>query len=163
MAEIETVTSVLHFTEPASAADITLALRPINPGTDKQALLDLYFIAFHKTHEFNGWPLEEILQQAESDINSALANLHPQASCLAEDQEMGTIVGAALIDEDGTHLRHIMIDPTWQRQGLGTAMLHSVTATLSKAEKTSLRSCYALGNEPSRKWHQSMGFDEQQM
>ena len=151
------VEAVLAFTEPIPENGPSLTLRPLDPSRDEQALLDLYFIAFHDVFEFCDWPLEEILQQAADDIAKVLKNFHPLATSIVEDTESGAMIGAMLIDEDGSALRHLMIDPEWQRQGVATAMLHHVTSTLLE-KKTSLRSRYAIGNEPSREWHKRMGF-----
>jgi len=158
MAKVETVTCLLHLAEPTRPIDSPLTIRPIDPVTDRQALLDLYFLAFHSVHEFGGWPLEEILLQATNDISLALANLHTYASCLAEDEKSKAVVGATMIDENGSQLRHIMMDPAWQRQGIATKMLNHASKTLADEGKTTLGSRYARGNEASRKWHQRMGF-----
>ena len=158
MAKVETVTCRLHLAEPTRPIESPLTIRPIDVATDKQALLDLYFLAFHSVHEFNGWPLEEILQQATNDISLALANLHPHASCLAEDEESKAVVGATMIDEDGSQLRHIMRDPAWQRQGIATQMLNHASKSLADEGKATLGSRYAKGNEASREWHHRMGF-----
>ena len=157
----DAVDVILTFDTATAPQKQPLMLRPLDPNGDRQGLLDLYFLAFHDGFECCDWFLEEILQQAISDIDAFLAEAHTTTR-VAIESETGALVGAMLIvvAYDAAELRHLMVEPDWQRQGVAAALLHEVTRNLLAEGYRSLRSRYALGNAPSREWHAQMGFRE---
>ena len=56
------------------------------------------------------------------------------------------------------HLHAICVDPRWQRQGLATALLREVIATLQQLGYSELSSTVLVDNAPSLMWHWRGGF-----
>jgi len=148
-----------------------LEIRAVN-ATDESPLVSAYLDAFRDTVEYCDWEEEDIARSALENVRSFFAGGRGEAlsssSGLALDPDsedtIEAVAGAVLLvrTRDGSPiLDMLLVRPRWQRRGLATALLSWCLEELQRRGETILRSRYHLANEPSRAWHQKVGFTEE--
>jgi len=145
-------------------------LRPV-AACDEPQLVAAYIAAFSDTIEYCDWESEKIVSSARTNIRNFFAGKRGQphpAARVAVDSKANVVgeqvVGAALIigdDDEPPLLDMLFVVPTWQRQGLATALLSASINALHSVGVPTLESRYMLGNEESQAWHQRFGFVEE--
>lgn len=138
---------------------------------DEKELIRLFTETFADSPEFTGWPDDAYCQNAEECVRSFLdlpidrlghrrTPGMPEASQLIEHSS--EIVAAILLRRErrGPIIEPIMVDPRYQRQGLGAALLSAVLLRLQGADHPFLYSSTYLANAASLSWHQKHGFRE---
>ncbi len=118
---------------------------------DRTMLFDLYkrsFFAF--VDQSFGW--DEALQQTRFHVN------YPDEAIfivLADGQFAGYI--SRKFREDSLHLALIMLEPAYQRQGIGRKIMQMVTHEASASNSRVTLSCF-LGNTRALRFYRELGF-----
>lgn len=138
---------------------------------DEPHLISSYIAAFQDTIEYCDWSPEKIAASAREAIQNFFAGKRGKplpSSRLAVVSQLGTgselVIGAALVvekDDEASLLDILFVIPEWQRQGVATALVSATVNDLYQAGVKTLKSCYVLGNQESRAWHQKFGFVEE--
>lgn len=156
-------------TQPASALS-PHTIRPVT-ASDEPQLVVAYIEAFADSFDFCDWKLSQIMEAAKDDLRKILSGQRGHllaASCVAtappSETAAETIIGAALVtgsDRQPPLLDILFVVPQWQRKGIATALVSTVSHELHHAKVETLESRYFLGNEESQAWHRKFGFTEE--
>ncbi|MCI0661758.1 MAG: GNAT family N-acetyltransferase, partial [Acidobacteria bacterium] len=137
---------------------------------DAERLFEAYIAAFGDSIEYCDYSREKIERAARKTLDGHFVGERGEpmpVSCVAVDLQKDSseekLVGAALIVrlENGPLLDLLLVEPPWQRCGLGTAMVSAAINELHQQSEKSLTSRYHIGNEKSLSWHQKFGFIEE--
>ncbi|MCY4376230.1 MAG: GNAT family N-acetyltransferase [Spirochaetaceae bacterium] len=144
-------------------------IRPVE-SRYQPGMIDAFVAAFRDAIEYCDWEDERILDSARNNVTGFFSGErgHPlPASRLAlvsqPEGERESVVGAALVIgmRGGSVLLDVLfVTPEWQRVGVATALVSSVTDQLHDSGHSTLKSRYNLGNDASRAWHRKFGFAE---
>ena len=99
------------------------------------------------------WPTQD---EREADLRQAvrvLARLHEaneRAVVVARAEHTVVGMAAVLIEGDHAHLAYLFVDPDWQEQGIGAALLESIRAEIDRAGASQVT--LASSRDP-RAWH----------
>lgn len=133
-------------------------------ATHAEQMIAGYFEAFADSVEFCNWPLADIQRSGERCIARYFSGHRGEplaASVIAlqpNTQELAGLALFVLTAERKPHLDLLYVLPSFQRQGIATAMLHRGVSHLVKTEATELSSAYHVCNQHSRQWHHKLGF-----
>jgi len=156
--------TVATFRLPLTARvdDSRWPIRPLQPD-DRSGLERLFYLAFQDSVEYFDCSRSHVRQRAVESLATFFAQSSQPwfgaARLIAEGRK---IVAAALIRtcKRGAILEPLMVRPSHQRQGLGTALMGPVVNALVDLGARELFSQCHLANEMSLKWHQRLGFEE---
>ena len=160
----QSVSTVINV-ELRTVQSMPCQIRSVVPD-DAQGLLQLYFHVFQDSVEFCNYQEEEIKRSAKRCIEKYFRSIEDASSSLSKVaiSPDGVVIGAALIvigDKHQPFLRLLCISPTWQRQGIATAMVAIILNELANQNYLQLKSRYFLANEISRNWHHKFGFEDE--
>lgn len=145
-------------------------LRPVTESDEPQ-LVAAYVEAFAESFDFCDREFSKIAAAATDDIGKILSGRRGSlltasrvATAPPSETTAETIIGAALItgsDRQPPLLDILFVVPQWQRKGIATALVSTVSHELHHAKVETLESRYFLGNEESQAWHRKFGFTEE--
>ncbi|WP_206551808.1 GNAT family N-acetyltransferase [Microbacterium testaceum] len=89
------------------------------------------------------------LHETEADLRAA------GLSWILERDERGTVVGAIgyRVDDGEADIDRVMVDPTWQRRGIGARLVRGVLSVVHRAVVSTGRE-----NAPARRLYEGLGF-----
>lgn len=138
------------------------ALVPVT--TMQVVFVDAFFAAFNDTVEFCDWQEDAIWVHAEKFIAGYFTGKrgkpHPLSRIVLGSA--GKVQACALLVENADGLPKLdvlFVDPSQQRQGIARMLMGTIINQLYHQGVTQLFSAYHICNQPSRAWHENMGFD----
>ena len=157
----------LNFESVSTAEDSFEGFSLIEPApAHTEQLVDGYIAAFINSIEFCGWPFESILRDAYEDISLFFENKRGKrlsASVVMLDPKEKMVVATALITdkpEQGASLQLLYVRPSYQRQGIGTRIIHYSLRILQQLGYSQLTSRYHICNHQSRNFYHKLGFED---
>ncbi|MGI8883533.1 MAG: GNAT family N-acetyltransferase [Pyrinomonadaceae bacterium] len=132
-----------------------------------EQLYDLFFLAFVESVEFCDYKRSEIKRAAKKNVNKFFEGERgiPQIElCRVAvlPNKKKTLIGACLISKYKYGFKNeiLFVQPSHQKQGIGTALVSGVLNDLDKLGENVFWSEYHICNEQSAKWHKKFGFVE---
>lgn len=125
---------------------------------DRQALADLMIVAYRGTIDDGGETPEEALAEIDHTLGGAYGAFLPTCSFLAE--EAGRAVAASLVTSwaEAPLVAFLMVDPGFQRRGLGEQLLRASMEALWRQGNRELLLFVTDGNAPAQRLYRRVGF-----
>jgi ribosomal protein S18 acetylase RimI-like enzyme len=125
---------------------------------DRQALANLLLAAYAGTIDDEGETPAEALAEIERTLGGAYGPYLEPCSFLAEVD--GRVVAASLITRwaEAPLVAFVMIDPRFQRRGLGERLLRRSMAALWSQGERELLLFVTEGNTPAQRLYERLGF-----
>ncbi|MBE9061649.1 N-acetyltransferase [cf. Phormidesmis sp. LEGE 11477] len=142
----------------------------ITPKSDHtQQMIDGYIASFINSVEFCGWPITNIFEEAHRDISLYFEGKRGKplsASAIALHPKTQQVIALSLITEkiienqQSARLELLYVRPPYQRQGIGTDLIHHSVRALSQQGYSQLTSRYHICNHHSREFYHRLGFGD---
>ena len=138
----------------------------ITPTPDHaQQMIDGYIASFINSVEFCGWPIDDIFEEADCDISLYFEGKRGKplsTSAIALDPNTQHVIALSLISErrQSARLELLYVRPPYQRQGIGTDLIHHSVRALRQQGYSQLTSRYHICNHHSRKFYHRLGFED---
>ncbi len=125
---------------------------------DREGLAALLLVAYRGTVDDDGETLGDALAEIDRTLGGAYGPYLERCSFLAEDA--GRVVAASLVTRwtEAPLLAFVMVDPGFQRRGLGERLLRRSMAALRAAGETELVLFVTDGNAPAQRLYERLGF-----
>ncbi len=136
----------------------------ITPTPDHtQQMIDGYIASFINSVEFCGWPIADIFEEAHRDISLYFEGKRGKplsASAIALDPKTQQVIALSLISEkqQSARLELLYVRPLYQRQGIGTDLIHHSVRALRQQGYSQLTSRYHICNHHSCEFYHKLGF-----
>lgn len=130
-----------------------------------QQMIDGYIASFINSVEFCNWPIDSIFEEAHRDISLYFEGKRGKplsASAIALDPSTQQVIALSLIAEKqrSAHLELLYVRPPYQRQGIGTNLIHHSVRALRQQSYSQLTSRYHICNHHSREFYHRLGFQD---
>lgn len=138
----------------------------ITPTLDHtQQIIDGYIASFINSVEFCDWPIADIFEEADRDISLYFEGKRGKplvASAIAIDPNTHQVIALSLISEkqQSARLELLYVRPSYQRQGIGTDLIHHSVRALRQQGYSQLTSRYHICNHQSREFYHRLGFED---
>lgn len=137
---------------------------PTDPSLKAQ-MIEAFFEAFEDSVEFCNWPLEQIREQANKNINNYFAGIRGEplpVSTIALQPNQEHIAGLVLFTnkKGRINLDLLFVKPLAQRKGIATEMVSFAVKQLFDQGVREIYSAYHICNQNSQHWHHSFGFED---
>lgn len=137
------------------------AARPARPA-DRRALAELLIAAYAGTIDDEGETPEQALAEIDRTMSGAYGPYLEDCSFLVESE--GRAVAASLITgwKEAPLVAFVMVDPGFQRRGLGELVLRLSMGALHARGERELALFVTAGNAPAQRLYARLGFEERE-
>ncbi len=131
----------------------------------KPQMIAAFYEAFQDSVEFCNWPELEIQKHAERNINNYFAGVRGEplpVSVMVLEPNSYKNAGLALFTNKAgkINLDLLFVKPFYHRKRIATQMVSLAVNKLYERGVREVYSAYHIGNEVSRQWHHSFGFQD---